>query len=140
VDLKVRSTTYGGMSYRHMKTSRGVDHATTVTLDLSAFDFETDLTDEKIPSGTVLGKITASGKYGAYDDAAGDGRATAVGLLLDDCSIGNILAAGTAAADVTGDAVVAVMWEGDIIEAELSDGNGLDANAKTDLGVRFKWF
>lgn len=31
--------------------------------------------------GTVLGKITATGKFKAYDDAAVDGSAVAVGIL-----------------------------------------------------------
>lgn len=32
-------------------------------------------------AGTVLGKITASGKYVAYDNAASDGSEVAVGVL-----------------------------------------------------------
>ncbi len=34
-----------------------------------------------LSAGTVLGKITASGKYAAYSNAAGDGTQTAVGVL-----------------------------------------------------------
>ena len=34
-----------------------------------------------LPAGTVLGKITASGKYVAYSDAASDGTETAAGVL-----------------------------------------------------------
>lgn len=36
-----------------------------------------------IKSGCVLGKVTASGKYGPYDPAAGDGRNVAVGMLFN---------------------------------------------------------
>lgn len=36
-----------------------------------------------LPSGTPLGKITASGKWGPYDSAAEDGRQTMVGLLFN---------------------------------------------------------
>lgn len=34
-----------------------------------------------LEAGAVLGKITASGKFGAYDNAATDGTQTAVGVL-----------------------------------------------------------
>jgi hypothetical protein len=41
--------------------------------------------------GTVLGKITASGKYTAYDPAANDGSQKAVAILRDstDASLGD---------------------------------------------------
>ena len=42
----------------------------------------TKYTNWYVPSGTVLGKITATGKYGAYDPAAADGRQKAAGLLF----------------------------------------------------------
>lgn len=34
-----------------------------------------------LPAGTVLGKITASGKYAAYSNVASDGTQTAAGVL-----------------------------------------------------------
>lgn len=140
MDLAVRTKSYGGMTYRHFKTSRGIDHATTVTLDLSKFDFATKFPNGKIPSGVFLGLITASGKYGPYDNALVTGVEVARGMLLDDCSVGNSLAAGTAAASITGDAIVSVIWEGDIIEALLPTNHGIDSLGKADLGVRFKFF
>ncbi|MGB9798003.1 MAG: head decoration protein [bacterium] len=36
-----------------------------------------------LAAGTVLGKITASGKYGPYSASATDGRQTAVGILAE---------------------------------------------------------
>lgn len=35
-----------------------------------------------VPSGTVLGRVTATGKYGEFDSAASDGRQTAAGHLF----------------------------------------------------------
>lgn len=40
-------------------------------------------TGTAIVSGTVLGKITASGKYAPYSNAASDGTQTAVGILYE---------------------------------------------------------
>lgn len=37
-----------------------------------------------LTAGTVLGKITATGKCGPYNDTATDGRQTAVGILGED--------------------------------------------------------
>ena len=44
----------------------------------------TIVSGQNLKSGTVLGKITASGKMTAYDDDNGDGSSTAVGILLYD--------------------------------------------------------
>lgn len=51
------------------------------TLDVSAFTAGTHYPNGYIPSGTVLGRITATGLLGPYDNAATDGRQTAAGLL-----------------------------------------------------------
>jgi hypothetical protein len=37
-----------------------------------------------LPSGRMLGKITAGGKYDNYDDGAANGTQTCVGILLDE--------------------------------------------------------
>jgi hypothetical protein len=54
-----------------------------ITLDITKFTAGTHYPNGYIPSGTVLGKVTATGLYGPYDDAAVDGRNTAVCLMFD---------------------------------------------------------
>ena len=71
-------------------------------------------------SGTVLGKITASGKYLAYLDSASDGSQTAAAILLSDLK-------GVANGDVK-----AVIVNADA-EVEAALLTGLDANARADL-------
>ncbi|MBC7327553.1 head decoration protein [bacterium] len=73
---------------------------------------------DKLSAGTVLGKITASGKYGPYDDSATDGRQTAVGILGEDV-------------DATSSDVGTFMYVHCIVYA--SQLTGLDANGKADL-------
>jgi hypothetical protein len=58
-----------------------------VTLDVSTFTAGTHYPNGYIPSGTVLGKITATGKYGPYDSGAADGRQTAAGLLFSSVKV-----------------------------------------------------
>lgn len=53
-----------------------------ITLDVSTFTAATHYPNSYIPSGVVLGKITASGKYGPFESGATDGRQTAVGHLF----------------------------------------------------------
>lgn len=122
------TTTYANGNLAWLRTRKGMSTALTVTLDLTTFTAGTHYPNGFLPSGLVLGKITASGKYGIYDNAAVDGRTVAVGFLLND---ENIPAGGTSVPVVT-----ALLTEADVIEARLPSGNGLDANAKTDLGSR----
>jgi hypothetical protein len=71
--------------------------------------------------GTVLGKITASGKYAAHDPAAADGSETAVAVLWDkvDASTGD----APAVALVRGPAIVNrhdLVFAGTPSEAEIA--------------------
>ena len=43
----------------------------------------TVLSGQNLPAGSVLGKITASGKYKDYDNAAVDGSQAAAGILYE---------------------------------------------------------
>ena len=40
-----------------------------------------------IPSGIVVGKVTATGVYGPYDPSASDGRETAAGFLFGSLTV-----------------------------------------------------
>jgi NDP-sugar pyrophosphorylase family protein len=72
-----------------------------------------------LAAGTVLGEVSATGKYGPYDNAAGDGRETAVGFLVEDVNLKDGV-----------DVVTSILLHGSVIEARTS---GVDANAKTDF-------
>ena len=98
-----------------------------ITLDISAFTPATHYPNGFIPSGTVLGKITATGLYGPYNDAAGDGTQTASGLLFD---------AVQPVADTTKDIGSALFVHGFVRATKLpfQSGTGsIDANGKVDL-------
>lgn len=58
-----------------------------VTLIVSLFDADDHYPNGYIPSGIVLGKVTANGTYGPYDPAATDGREEAAGLLFGSLSV-----------------------------------------------------
>lgn len=51
------------------------------TLDITKFTQAQHFPNGFIPSGCVLGIVTATGLLGPYLDTAGDGRQTAVGVL-----------------------------------------------------------
>jgi hypothetical protein len=44
---------------------------------------------QRLDAGAVLGKITATGQYAAYDNAATDGTATAVAVLISPVDASN---------------------------------------------------
>lgn len=75
-----------------------------------------------LPSGTVLGKITATGKFIKYVDAAVDGSGVAAAVLLN------------ALPGVNGDYKATVInTDAEVIGAMLNGGLGVDANGKTEL-------
>lgn len=78
-------------------------------------------TGTAMPAGTVLAKLTATGKYVAYDDVGTDGSEVAAGVLY-----GNLAAA-------TGD-VKAVVHVRDC-EVNLACLTGHNANATADLAA-----
>jgi hypothetical protein len=79
----------------------------------------TVLSGQDLVTGTVLGKITASGKYKAYNNGASDGSEVAAGILYAACDASD------------GDkAAVAIVRLAEVASARLT---GLDANATTDL-------
>lgn len=75
-----------------------------------------------LPSGTVVGKITATGKLIKYLDGAADGSQTAVGVI------------GTPLPGVNGDYKVTVFERDcEVIGKYLNGGVALDANGIADL-------
>lgn len=75
-----------------------------------------------LPSGTVLGKVTASGKYVKYLDGATDGSQTAVGVLYNPLP------------GVNGDFKCAIHnADCEVIGAALNGGAGVDTPGKADL-------
>ena len=71
--------------------------------------------------GTVLGKVTASGEYVAYNNTAEDGSEVAAGILY--------AAAPDSAADQK---AVAIVRHAEVQASELT---GLDTAARTDLAA-----
>ncbi|MFF8544816.1 head decoration protein [Streptomyces werraensis] len=90
----------------------GTETNKTITLDLSQFGAGTytaaaNGVPNVIPSGTPLGKVTASGLYGPYDSAASDGTQTFAGLLETDTAFNTGSTRVGAAMRIVGDVNVA---------------------------------
>lgn len=117
-DIAVETVAYSGENRSWLLSPHGTEPGTTpsVTLLLSAFT----ITNNVIPSGTVLGRITASGKYAPYNNGASDGTEVAAGILFN--------SVGTRAGQTQ--AASAMLVHGFVDAAKLV---GLDAAARTDL-------
>lgn len=131
ISTDITTESFGADSKHWLAQRKGLDTMESVTLDLSLFTADHS-PDGFIPSGTVLAKVTATGLYGPYDNAAVDGRTVATGHLFDAVRVtrGNGQAVTRAGA--------AMLWEGVVLEARLpvfanTVLGELDANAKTDL-------
>lgn len=143
LDIAVETEGFEGNEDRRWIGSRmGMLDCRSVTLDVSTFLAAHVTAKGAIPSGTVLGKITATGLYGPYDPAAGDGRETAAGFLFNTTKVGNGSGVDLATAPDQG---VPLYWHGIIKESKLPAFAGtvageLDAAAKVDLAgfIRFE--
>lgn len=80
-------------------------------------------------AGTVLGKVTASGKYKPYDDDASDGTQTATAILAYDVD--------ATSADVAVVAIVrlAEVWRDRLVWGAAVTTAGEKTNAYTDLAT-----
>jgi hypothetical protein len=103
------------------------------TLVVASFTKNTHYPQGVLRSGTVIGKYTSGpnqGLWGAYDNAATDGRQTAVGFL-----------ATTQQIEVAGGIPVRIgvplKERGFIKPYNLPAGHGLDAAARADLAAHF---
>ena len=107
----------------------------TITLNKSLFDMAVAFPNGFLPSGIVLGVVTAAGatqgQYGIYSDAAVDGREVAVGFLGVSVAVSRLSPA-------TQRIQAALYWRGEVLAAYLPTGHGLDAAARVDLAAKFR--
>ena len=113
----------------------GSAHGTTatksITLDPALFTAGTHYPNGFIPSGTVLGEVTASpGVYGPYDNAASDGREVAAGHLFNSTPIRTGQTAKVGAP---------LFEHGFVRVSKLPTNSGLDTAARTDLAGRITY-
>lgn len=132
VDITLQPTETWVAENRSWLGSRdGTEVTQSITLATETFTEATHFADGYVPSGTVLGQITAvgatQGMFGPYDNAASDGRQTAVGFLFTSVKM------RTGGPNVGG----AIHWRGVIRSAKLPANSGLDANGRTDLAAKF---
>lgn len=126
MDISVRTVGFGVEDRSWLGSAHGTDATRTITLDVSTFDEATYFPDGYIPSGIVLGRITASGMFGPYDDAASDGREVAAGFLFNSVNV------------TEGGANVGapLLEHGMVIEAKLPANSGLDVAAAVEMAGR----
>lgn len=122
--LQQITETFGQDDQSWLGSAHGTNNARPVTLDRSAFTSGTHYPDGFFKSGIPLGKITASGKYGPYNNAAVDGSETLSGFLF--CAVD----AGTSDIDPVG----AILLHCIVVESKLPIA--VDAPGKTDVAGR----
>jgi hypothetical protein len=129
MNLTQTTESFGQDDQSWLASAHGTSNARTITLDTSTFTAGTHYPNGYFPSGLPLGKITATGKYGPYDDAASDGTEVLAGFLMtaiDAPSVNTIDPQG------------ALLWHGAVIEAKLPVA--VNANGKADVAGRLTFF
>jgi len=135
INVKVQTDTYGGTDKSWIRTRMGLEDMLPIMVKVSAFA-DNHVKDKRIPSGTALGKITASttNQYGPYDDAATDGTGVLAGHLFEDVSVDTVDGTTAGASDVG----AALYWRGVVVQAKLPVFTGVtsgmvDNNGKPDV-------
>lgn len=124
MDLSVRTESFGQDDQTWRASAHGGDMNRSGTLKNSLFTKNTHYPNGYLRSGTPLGKVTASGLYGPYDNAASDGRETLTHFL--DAPVPMT----SGGADVVGP----LFEHGRIVEANLPIA--IDAAGKADVAGR----
>ncbi|MCV7434821.1 head decoration protein [Mycolicibacterium bacteremicum] len=129
LDISLQTTSYQ-VGNRQWLLSEP-DTKLNVTLDISKFTGGTHFPNGYIPSGTVVGIVTATGLAGPYSNAASDGTETAYGITYGDAKVTQ--ANGTNTAKVS---ISVVVNDCIVSKAKLPFQSGAgfaDANGITDL-------
>lgn len=127
MDLKQRTETFGVDDQSWLGSAHGADSTDSVTLRTASFTAGTHYTElgGYFKSGIPLGKITATGLYGPYADAATDGTGVLAGFLF-----GAVPAPKVTTSDVVG----AILVHGKVRESRLP--LAVDAAGKADVAGR----
>ena len=129
MDISVRDQVFGGDNRAWLGSQHGTESNRSITLDVSTFTEATPYPDGFIPSGIVLGEITATGLFGPFDPNAEDGRDTAAGHLFNSIPV-------SAGATNLG---APLLDHGAVVESKLPAASGLDATAKADLAGQIRY-
>lgn len=103
----------------------GLDTMRPITLDLALFTKATHFPNGFIPSGVALAKVTATSRYGPYNNALANGQEVMKGHLGSAVEVRPTNEAGRAAG--------ALYNRGIVREARLPANHGLDAAGKVDM-------
>lgn len=128
MNLTPVTETYQNEDQRWLGSAHGTSSGESITLDTSAFTAGTHYPNGYFPSGLPLGKITATGLYGPYNNASSDGTETLAGHLL--CTV-------DAPTVNTQDPQGALFWHGRVIEARLPIA--VDSAGKADVAGRIRY-
>ncbi len=128
-DIAVETTDYLPAD-RPWLLFEGIGHQAPTSTDsgrinFALFTLATHYPNGFIPSGVTLGKVTATGLLGPYDNTATDGRQTNAGHLYNATRVPTDTARRVAVAFVDCFAVVS--------RSRLPSGHGLDAAGEAEL-------
>lgn len=119
-----------------LASRHGTDSTETITLDLAKLTKSTHYSEPTataphgfVRSGVPVGRITASGLYGAYDPAATDGRQVLAGLVYAEA----VFTPGTVKVPA------ALLWHGTVKTAKIPGGIDPSKIAANPAGAQIRF-
>ncbi|MCP3760649.1 head decoration protein [Streptomyces sp. TBY4] len=119
-----------------LASRHGTDSTETITLDLAKLTKSTHYSEPTataphgfVRSGVPVGRITASGLYGAYDPAATDGRQVLAGLVYAEAAF----TPGTVKVPA------ALLWHGTVKTAKIPGGIDPSKIAANPAGAQLRF-
>lgn len=106
-----------GPDFEFLASEHGMYVRGGITVDAASVGLDAD-GNKILRAGTVMGKVTSTGKYIAYLNGASDGSQTAKGFLVQSINLKD------------GDVITSILMHGSVIETRTS---GVDSAAKTDF-------
>jgi len=131
-DPTISSETFGGTDKSWIRTRAGLDRMKPIMLDMSAFNAN-HVINGRIPSGTALAKITATGLYGPYVTAGAGGLEIGVGFLFEDVIVDKVSQVDNLATAV--DPSATLFHVGDVLESKLPVFTGTDGEVDAAFKV-----
>jgi hypothetical protein len=125
VDLTTKTESFTSEDQSWLGSPHGAgDMCASIVLDTALFTAGTHFPDGSLRSGTPLGKVTATGRYGPYNNALATGQEVLAGFLLTPQKM------ATGGANPGG----SLLEHGIVIEANLPIA--IDAAGKADVAGR----
>lgn len=139
ISIETKTDAWGIDDKSWLASPMGMNTCRSITLDVALFN-ALHYPEGYIPSGTVLGKVTATGFYGPYSPALANGLDVSAGHLFEAAQVTD--GAGGTYTKIA----AALYWQGIVRTSKLPNFTGaantlgeLDTNGRADVAMHIRY-